>query len=126
MWKTQLTLYLFLSQYWGKSLEPWWVYWASPSLRYLPVSSVRDLLLKNLADANGNAADEQFVVEMFPKNRPYGCCINRGSKVTIVCSRGFSRVGIGWYGYYLSKLGGFNDVCKSIEVDLGLPREVTL
>lgn len=76
-----------------------------------------DLLLKNLADANGNAADEQFVVEMFPKNRPYGCCINRGSKVTIVCPRGFSRVGIGWYGYYLSKLGGFNYVCKSIEVD---------
>lgn len=75
------------------------------------------LLLKNLADANGNAADEQFVVEMFPKNRPYGCCINRGSKVTIVCPRGFSRVGIGWYGYYLSKLGGFNYVCKSIEVD---------
>ena len=76
-----------------------------------------DLLLKNLADANGNAADEQFVVEMFPKNRPYGCCINRGSKVTIVCPRGFSRLGIGWYGYYLSKLGGFNYVCKSIEVD---------
>ena len=76
-----------------------------------------DLLLKNLADANGNAADEQFVVEMFPKNRPYGCCINRASKVTIVCPRGFSRLGIGWYGYYLSKLGGFNYVCKSIEVD---------
>lgn len=76
-----------------------------------------DLLLKNLADANGNAADEQFVVEMFPKNRPYGCCINRGSKVTIVCPRGFSRLGIGWYSYYLSKLGGFNYVCKSIEVD---------
>ena len=26
-------------------------------------------------------------------------------------------MGIGWYGYYLSKLGGFNYVCKSIEVD---------
>lgn len=76
-----------------------------------------DLLLKNLADANGNAADEQFVVEMFPKNRPYGCCINRDSKVTIVCPRGYSRVGIGWYGYYLSKLDGFNYVCKSIEID---------
>lgn len=76
-----------------------------------------DLLLKNLADANGNTADEQFVVEMFPKNRIYGCCIDRGSKVTIVCPRGFSRLGAGWYGYYLSKLGGFNYVCKSIEVD---------
>ena len=77
-----------------------------------------DLLLKNLADVNGNTAGEQFVVEMFPKNRTYGCCIDhRGSKVTIVCPRGFSRLGIGWYGYYLSKLGGFNYVCKSIEVD---------
>lgn len=76
-----------------------------------------DLCLKNLADATENPTDEQFVVEMFAKNRPYGCCINRNSKVTIVCPTGFSEVGIGWFGYYLSKLGGFNYVCKSIEAD---------
>jgi hypothetical protein len=54
---------------------------------------------------------------MFPKNCLYGCSINRGSKVTIVCPTGFSALGIGWYGYYLAKFGGFNYVCKSVEVD---------
>ena len=76
-----------------------------------------DLCLKNLAEATGNTSDDLFVVEMFPKNRSYGCSIDRGSKVTIVCPTGFSEVGIGWYGYYMAKLGGFNFVCKSIEAD---------
>lgn len=76
-----------------------------------------DLCLKNLAEATENTADDLFVVEMFPKNRSYGCCIDRGSKVTIVCPTGYSDLGIGWYGYYLAKLGGFNYVCKSIEAD---------
>lgn len=76
-----------------------------------------DLCLKNLAEATENPTEEQFVVEMFAKNRPYGCSIDRGSKVTIVCPTGFSEVGIGWYGYYMAKLGGFNFVCKSIEAD---------
>ena len=76
-----------------------------------------DLCLKNLAEATENTADDLFVVEMFAKNRSYGCCIDRGSKVTIVCPTGFSEVGIGWYGYYMAKLGGFNFVCKSIEAD---------
>lgn len=76
-----------------------------------------DLCLKNLAEATENTADDLFVVEMFPKNRSYGCCIDRDSKVTIVCPTGYSDLGIGWYGYYLAKLGGFNYVCKSIEAD---------
>lgn len=76
-----------------------------------------DLCLKNLAEATENTADDLFVVEMFPKNRSYGCSIGRGSKVTIVCPTGYSDLGIGWYGYYLAKLGGFNYVCKSIEAD---------
>jgi voltage-gated potassium channel len=76
-----------------------------------------DICLKNLGEAMNNAADDLFVVEMFPKNSLYGCRINRGSKVTIVCPTGFSALGIGWYGYYLAKFGGFNYVCKSVEVD---------
>ena len=76
-----------------------------------------DLCLKNLAETTDNTSDDLFVVEMFPKNRPYGCYIDRSSRVTIVCPTGFSEVGIGWYGYYMAKLGGFNFVCKSIEVD---------
>ena len=80
-------------------------------------SKHRNVCLKNLAEATENVADEQFVVEMFPTNRNYGCCIDRHSRVTIVCPTGFSEVGIGWFGYYLSKFGGFNYICKSIEAD---------
>ena len=80
-------------------------------------SKHRNVCLKNLAEATDNTSDDLFVVEMFPKNRSYGCCNDRGSKVTIVCPTGFSEVGIGWYGYYMAKLGGFNFVCKSIEAD---------
>jgi voltage-gated potassium channel len=44
--------------------------------------------LKNLADAHSTEdyAEDRFMVEHFPLNRKYGCCIPRNSKVTIVCT----------------------------------------
>ena len=78
-----------------------------------------ELRLKNLADAHSAEADpeDRFVVEHFPLNRKYGCCISRDSKVTIVCTSSFDEVGIGWFTYYLAKMGGFNYFSKDIEVD---------
>ena len=78
-----------------------------------------ELRLKNLADAHSEEenAEDHFVVEHFPLNRKYGCCIGRHSKVTIVCTSSFDEVGIGWFTYYLAKFGGFNYVSKEIEVD---------
>lgn len=75
--------------------------------------------LKNMADAQSNDAigQDRFVVEHFPLNRSYGCYVPRGSKVTIVCTSSFDEVGIGWFTYYLAKLGGFNYISKEIEVD---------
>lgn len=75
--------------------------------------------LKNLADAlsEEDNPEDRFVVEHFPLNTSYGCCIDRTSRVTIVCPTGFSDVGIGWFSYYLAKLGGFNYVSKDIEID---------
>ena len=75
--------------------------------------------LKNLADAHSaeDDAEDRFVVEHFPLNRKYGCCIPRDSKVTIVCTSSFDEVGIGWFTYYLAKMGGFNYVSKEVEVD---------
>jgi voltage-gated potassium channel len=60
---------------------------------------------------------DSFVVEHFPKNRTYGCAIDRKSKVTIVSASSFAENGTGWFTYYLAKLGGFNYVSKDIEVD---------
>lgn len=75
--------------------------------------------LKNLAEAKSveEASDERFVVEHFPLNTSYGCCINRHSNVTIVSPSNFADLGVGWFTYYLAKLGGFNYVSKEIEVD---------
>ena len=76
--------------------------------------------LKNLAEAisDEERPEDRFVVNTFPANTSYGCCIDRGSKVTILCPTGFSEVGTGWFCYYLAKLGGFNYVCKEMEVDV--------
>lgn len=75
--------------------------------------------MKNMADAQANddIRQDRFIVEHFPLNRSYGCCIPRGSKVTIVCTSSFDEVGIGWLTYYLAKLGGFNYISKEVEVD---------
>lgn len=76
--------------------------------------------LKNLADALSSQEnpEDRFVVSLFPFNTTYGCCINRGSNVTIVCPVGYSEVGTGWFSFYMAKLGGFNYVCKDFEVDV--------
>lgn len=63
------------------------------------------------------SVDNNFVVAYNPVNRPYGCCINRHSPVTIVVPSSYAEVGIGWWAYYLAKFGGFNFVSKDIEVD---------
>ena len=75
--------------------------------------------LKTLASAmdEEDAVDYRFVVEMSPINRPYGCCINRNSRVTIVSTSGFDEVGTSWFTYYLAKFGGFNYISKEVEID---------
>ena len=75
--------------------------------------------MKNLAEAMSleDRPDDRYVVSTCAINTSYGCCIDRGSKVTIVCPVGFSDTGTGWFCYYLAKFGGFNYVCKELEVD---------
>ena len=75
--------------------------------------------LKNLADAHSDEddAEDRFVIEHFPLNRSYGCFVNRGSKVTFVSTGSFDEVGMGWFTYYLAKMGGFNYLSKELEVD---------
>ena len=79
-----------------------------------------DFRLKNLADAlnEEEQLDDRFVVEHFIKNRSYGCCIDRGSNVTIICPTAQTDVGTGWFAYYIAKMGGFNFICKDVEADM--------
>lgn len=79
--------------------------------------------LRNLATAEvqGTHPLDQLVVEMFPKNTIYGCCIDRGSDITIVCPTGVSEAGIGNFAYYMALIGGFNFISKEVEHNIDEP-----
>ena len=57
---------------------------------------------------------DKLAIEHFIVNRPYGCMIDRGSKVTIVSPSSLVDPVIGAYSYYFAKLGGFNYVSREI------------
>ena len=57
---------------------------------------------------------DKLAIEHFFINRPYGCMIDRGSKVTIVSPASFIDPVIGAYSYYFAKLGGFNYVSREV------------
>ena len=57
---------------------------------------------------------DRLVVEHFAVNRPYGCCIDRGSKITIVSLSNIVDPVIGHFSYYLAKIGGFNFVSREL------------
>lgn len=57
---------------------------------------------------------DRLAVEHFPLNTPYGQCIDRGSKVTIFTPSNVVDPVMGWWGYYLAKIGGFNFVSKEL------------
>lgn len=57
---------------------------------------------------------DKLVVEHFAVNRPYGCFIDRGSKITIVSPSNIVDPVIGHFGYYLAKIGGFNFVSREL------------
>lgn len=79
--------------------------------------------LRNLATAQtrGSHTVDQLVVEMFAKNTPYGCCIDRGSNITIVCPSAVNEAGIGNFTYYLALIGGFNYISKEVDADVDDP-----
>lgn len=78
----------------------------------------------NLAETQNrqdNPVDKIVIVNFF-KNTPYGCCIDRGSKVTIVNTSGNSEPMTGWLAYHIAKIGGFNYVAREIETDNNNPQ----
>ena len=57
---------------------------------------------------------DKLAVEHFMVNRPYGCCIDRGSKVTIVSPSSLCDPCIGNFSYYLALIGGFNYISREL------------
>lgn len=82
--------------------------------------SFPEFRIHNLATSRSSEEDtnDRFVMEHFPVNTSYGCCIDRKSDVTIVSTSSYDENGIGWWSYYLALFGGFNYVSKDIEMDM--------
>lgn len=59
---------------------------------------------------------DKLAIEHFVVNRPYGCLVDRGSKITIVAPSSSMDPAIGYYAYYLAKIGGFNLVSRELGV----------
>lgn len=55
-----------------------------------------------------------LAVEHFTINTPYGMCIDRGSKVTIFTPSNIADPVMGWWCYYLAKIGGFNFISREL------------
>ena len=71
-----------------------------------------------------NAADHpesKLIIINYFKNKPYGCCIDRGSRITIVATSGITEPSTNWFAYHIAKLGGFNYIAKDVETDIDNP-----
>lgn len=89
-----------------------------------------NLRLCNLASAkpeSDNPAD-RLVIEEFPRRgrTAYGCCIDRGSRVTIIAPTASNEVGIGNFAYYVALFGGFNYISKEYDENTDEPRSYYL
>lgn len=86
-------------------------------------SDIDDLRLRNLADSYALESETQdrMIVEMFPAEgaTDYGCCIDRGSNVTIVSTSGYSldEIGSSRFCYLLAEFGGFNYMSREFDED---------
>lgn len=83
------------------------------------LESAPEFRLRNMATAmpESQHPNDRIVVEHFHVNRPYGCMINRNSRVTIAATTNRNEAGIGSFSYYLALIGGFNYISKEIDRD---------
>ncbi len=63
--------------------------------------------------------DDRLVITHQYINRPYGCFINRGSKITIVAASSVLETLTGWFAHNLAMAGGFNLISKEVEPNVG-------
>ena len=71
--------------------------------------------LANIRSIEDQGVTDRFIVEHFPVNRRFGCCLDRKSNVTIVSPSSDRHVGIGWFSYYIAHFGAFNYISKDYD-----------
>ena len=87
------------------------------------VENSPEFRLRNMATAipESEKPEDRIVAEHFMVNRPYGCYIDRGSRITIASPCSYSEAGMGSFSYYLALIGGFNYISKETETDRDEP-----
>lgn len=80
------------------------------------VNNCPDMRLMNLAmtKRGREGAIDDLVVVHFPLNTEYGCCLDRGSDVTIVAPAALTEPGTGNFAFSLAAMGGFNYVSREL------------
>ena len=80
------------------------------------ISGSQEFRLINLAVTQtiDEHPQDKLAVELFMVNRPYGYCIDRNSKITIVSPSSLADPAIGHFAYYLALIGGFNYISREI------------
>lgn len=80
------------------------------------LANAEDFRLVNLAATQpaDQHPEDRLVIEHYQLNRPYGICIDRGSTVTIVSPSSLVDPIMGYFSYYLAKIGRFNYVSREI------------
>lgn len=72
----------------------------------------RIISLSIMIPVNENLGRDSLAVELCVRNTPYGCCIDRGSNITIVNPSSVVDPVIGHFAYYLALIGGFNYISR--------------
>lgn len=81
------------------------------AVRHDPHFRVTNLSITQNAEQH---PQDKLAVEHFTLNTVYGQCIDRGSKVTIFSPSNIVDPIMGWWSYYLAKIGGFNYVSREL------------
>ena len=80
------------------------------------VNNCPDMRLMNMATTmrSEEKPQDRLVIVHFPLNREYGCCVDRGSDVTIVAPVAVTEPGTGTFAFSMAAMGGFNYVSKEL------------
>ena len=84
------------------------------------IDSCPDLRLANTVTTFSSEEKQQdrLVVVNFPLNTEYGCCVDRGSDVTIVAPSALTEIGTGNAAFSLAAMGGFNYVSRELAFNM--------
>ncbi|MDE6206875.1 MAG: ion transporter [Muribaculaceae bacterium] len=71
-------------------------------------------LAETIPTEEGTYPMDRIAVEHYPQNTVYGCCIDRGSRLTIVAPSNMIDPGLTHFCFYLAYIGRFNYISREV------------